>query len=228
MAQLQPIPRTPWWSKLAELLLQLAPLDTACADLYLSRARDLAELEFSLADFRALKLAEESIHPLTHRIQQALDAGDWTRVLALAQELASTKRVVQEHGWLRRLGEHLYEGREISGQKREPSALRDAALVKLAQLADLDREWSPRYREREAALRAARMAEERAPQEGLDLEERAREAFSSGDLVTLQTIAARIEGSTLDPQVQEEEAEWRGSTRGTTSSSNGAGPSSHR
>jgi hypothetical protein len=198
MAQLQPIPRTPWWSKLAELLLQLVPLDTAYADLYLSRARELAEPEFSLDEFRALKLAEESIHPLTRRIEQALDSGEWTQVRALAQELESRMRVVQEYGSLRRLGEHLYDGQQIdatsfSGAGREPSAVRDAALAKLSQLADIDREWSVRYRAREAALREARLTEESAPQESVELEERARDAFTSGDLVALQAIAARID-----------------------------------
>jgi hypothetical protein len=213
MVQLQPIPRIPWWSTMAELLLQLAFLDTAHADLYLSRARGLAEPEFSLADFRALKLAEESIRPLSRSLQQALDAGEWTRVRALAQELDSKKRIVEEHGSLRRLGEHLYDGREIqvapsspglhgfrSGDGHEPSALRDTALAKLSLLADLDREWSASYREREVALREARLTDESAPRESIELEERARDAFTSGDLVALQEIAARIERSALDPQ----------------------------
>jgi hypothetical protein len=78
--------------------------------------------------------------------------------------------------------------------------LRDTALAKLSQLADLDREWSASYREREVALREARLTDESAPRESIELEERARDAFTSGDLVALQEIAARIERSALDPQ----------------------------
>jgi hypothetical protein len=206
MDQLQPIPRTPWWSKLAELLLQLVPLDTAYADLYVLRARDLAEPEFSLADFRALNLADESIHSLTRQVQEALDSGHWARVRALAQELESKKRLVQDGGSLRQLGEHLYERHDIhvdpfspgfhwfhSRHEHDLSALRDAALAKLSQLADLDLGWSVRYREREAALRTTRLAQESAPRDSVDLQERARQAFASGDLVALQKIAARIQ-----------------------------------
>src|SRR5262249_18025649 len=140
---------------------------------------------------------------LTRHIQEALDSGRWTRVRALAQELESKKRVVQDNGSLRRLGELLYGGHEIHVDpfspgfhwfhlQQELSALRHAALAKLSELADLDRKWSVRYREREAALRAARLVEDCAPQENVDLGERAREAFTSGDLLALQKIAERI------------------------------------
>ena len=212
MAHPQPIPRTPWWCKLAELLLQLVQLDTAYADLYLRRARDLAEPEFSLADFQALKLADERIHSLPRHIQEALASGRWPQVRVLAQELESKKRLVEDLASVRRLGEHLYGAHEIhvdpfspgfhwfhSRQEHGLSPLRDAALSKLAQLANLDAEWSVRYQEREASLRAVRLADESAPQGRLSLEERAREALKSGDLATLQAIAARIEAGASAP-----------------------------
>ena len=212
MARAQPLPSSPSWSDLAELLLQLVPLDTAYADLYLRRARDLAEPRFSIADFRALTLADEAIRSLPGHIQEAIDSGRWTQVRALAQELDSKRRLVEDRGSLRTLGEQLYGAHGIqvdpfspgfhwfhSRQERELSPLREAALAKLTQLAHLDREWTARYQEREAGLRAARLAEESAPQESLNLEEQAREAFTSGNLAALEKIAARIEAGGAGP-----------------------------
>jgi len=213
MARAQPIPSSPSWSDLAELLVQLAPLDTAYADLYLQRARALAEPRFSMADFQALRLADEGIHSLPGRIQEAMDSGRWAQVRALAQELDSKRRLVEDRGSLRRLGEHLYAAHELyvdpfspgfhwfhSRQQHELAPLRDAALARLTQLGQLDREWTARYQEREAGLRAALLAEESAPEASVNLEERAREALTSGNLAALEEIAARIEGGGAGPR----------------------------
>src|SRR5678815_790963 len=59
MTQHQPLPSSESWVKQAELLLELLPLDTAYADLYLERARQLAAAVLSPVDYRALKLADE-------------------------------------------------------------------------------------------------------------------------------------------------------------------------
>jgi hypothetical protein len=212
MARTQPVPSSASWVELAELLLQLVPLDTANADLYLRRARQLAEPRLSLDDYRALKLADEGVHSLPGQIQEAIDGGRWSQVRALAQELESKKRLVEDRGSLRRLGEHLYETQQIQvdpfspgfhwfhrRQERELVPLRDAALAKLAQAASLDGEWRLHYQEREEALRSARLGEDTAPQESVNLEQRAREALASGSLAALQKIAERIEVSGAGP-----------------------------
>jgi len=213
------------------LLLQLVPLDTAYADLYLRRARELAEPRLSLADFHALTLADEGIHSLPGQIQEALDSGRWSQVRALAQELEAKRRLMEDRGSLRRLGEHLYETHDIHvdpfspgfywfhrRQERELGPLRDAAVAKLAEAAALDGEWRARFQERGNALRSARLGEvkDAAPTESLNLEQRAREALASGNLGALQEIAERIETggtggtgpstSTSDQQVPETEA----------------------
>jgi hypothetical protein len=226
MARTQPLPSPASWVDLAELLLQLAPLDTAYADLYLRRARELAEPRLSRADFQALKLADEGVHSLPGQIQEAIDSGRWSQVRALAQELEAKKRLVEDRGSLRRLGELLYERHDIQvdpfspgfhwfhhRRERELGPLRDGALAKLAQAAGLDGEWKARYQERAHALRSARLGEDTAPAESLNLEQRAREALASGSLGALQKIAERIEASgagpstsTSDQQVPEIEA----------------------
>jgi hypothetical protein len=212
MARTQPLPSSASWVDLAELLLQLAPVDTAYADLYLRRARDLAKPRLSPADHRALKLADEGIHSLPGQIQEAIDSARWNQVRALAQELEAKKQLVEDRGSLRRLGEHLYETHDIyvdpfspgfhwfhRRQERELGALRDGVLTKLAQAASLDGEWRARYREREEALRSARLGEEAAPTESINLEQRAREALASGSLGALQKIAERLEASGAGP-----------------------------
>ena len=73
MTQHQPLPSSESWVKQAELLLELLALDTAYADLYLRRARQLAAAGLSPVDYRALKLADEGAHSLPGRIQQAIE-----------------------------------------------------------------------------------------------------------------------------------------------------------
>ena len=213
MARSQAVTPSTSWVDLAELLLQLVPVDTAYADLYLRRARELAEPRLSLADYRALKLAEEGVHSLPGEIQEAFDSGKWSQVRALAQELEAKKRLVEDRGPLRRLGEHLYETHEIhvdpfspglywfqGRQERELGALRDSALPKLAQAASLDSEWRAHYQERHAALRSARLGETTAPVESVSLEQRAREALASGNFGALQKIAEQIETTGTGPR----------------------------
>jgi len=113
MARNQPLPSSASWVEQTELLLELLPLDTAYADLYLGRARQLAAAELSPVDYRALKLADEGVHSLPGRIQQAIDDGRWTEVRALAEELEAKKRLIDDRGFLRTLGEKLHETGEI-------------------------------------------------------------------------------------------------------------------
>ncbi|HTP30035.1 MAG TPA: hypothetical protein VMK12_30800, partial [Anaeromyxobacteraceae bacterium] len=188
--------------KRAELLLELLRLDTTYADLYLGRARELAAAELSPADYRALKLADEGVHSLPGRIQQAIDDGRWSEVRALAEELEAKKRLLEDRGSLRSLGEKLHETEEIHvdpfspgfhwfqrREQRELGPLRDATVAKFAQAARLDPDWRRLYQEREEALRSVRLGEISAPRTSLDLEQQARDALAAGSFAALQRIA---------------------------------------
>jgi hypothetical protein len=212
MAQNQPLTSSASWVKQAELLLELLPLDTAYADLYLRRARQLAAGELSPVDYRALKLADEGVHSLPGQIQQAIDVGRWKEVRALAEELEAKKRLLDDRGLLRGMGEKLHETDEIyvdpfspgfhwfqRREQRELGPLREASLAKFGQAARLDPDWRRRYQEREEALRSVRLVESSAPKTSLDLEQQARDALASGSFAALQKIAARIEAAGVGP-----------------------------
>jgi hypothetical protein len=210
--QNQALPSSASWVKQAELLLELLTLDTAYADLYLGRARQLAAAELSPLDYRALKLADEGVHSLPGRIQEAIDVGRWSEVRALAEELEAKKRLRDDRDLLRSLGEKLHETDEIHvdpfspgfhwfqrREQRELGPLRDASVAKFGQAARLDPDWRRLYQEREEALRSLRLGESSAPKRSLDLEQQARDALASGSFAALQKIAARIEATGAGP-----------------------------
>jgi hypothetical protein len=194
------------------LLLELLTLDTAYADLYLGRARQLAAAELSPVAYRALKQADEGVHSLPGRIQQAIDVGTWSEVRALAEELEAKKRLLEDRGVLRSLGEKLHATDEIHvdpfspgfhwfqrREQREVEPLRDASVAKFGQAARFDPDWRRLYQEREQALRSLRLGESSAPRKSLDLEQQARDALASGSFAALQKIAARIEATGAGP-----------------------------
>ncbi len=212
MARNQPLPSSESWVKQAELLLELLPLDTAYADLYLERARQLAAAVLSPVDYRALKLADEAAHSLPGQIQQAIDDRKWSEVRALAEELEAKKRLLDDRGFLRSLGEKLHETDEIHvdpfspgfhwfqrREQRELGPLRDATAAKFGQAARLDPDWRRLYQEREEALKSVRLGESSVPRTSLDLEQQARDALASGSFSALQKIAERIEATGASP-----------------------------
>lgn len=212
MTQNQPLPSSESWVKQAELLLELLSLDTAYADLYLGRARQLAAAGLSPADYRALKLADEGVHSLPGRIQQAFDDGKWREVRALAEELQAKKRLQDDRGFLIGLGEKLYQTDEIHvdpfspgfhwfqrREKRELGPLRDASVAKFGQAARIDPDWRRFYQEREEALRSVQLGETSVAGRSPDLEQQARDALASGSYAVLQEIAERIEATGAGP-----------------------------
>jgi len=207
MANHESSPSPASWVEQVEQALQLIPLDTAYADLYRHRARQLAAAQLSGSDFRALKLAEEGVHLIPGHLQQAVDGARWDEVRKLAAELEAKRRLVADRGHLGKIGEQLYQDGEIHidpfspgfhwlhrREERELGPLRDAAIARLVQAIRVDPEWSALYQDRLGALRAVRIGESAAPRAGEeeDLEQRAREALASGNLVALQTVAARL------------------------------------
>jgi hypothetical protein len=209
MARKESSPSPPSWVPRAELLLELSRLDTAYADLYRQRARQLASDELSPMDFRALKNAEQMVESLPSDIQRAMDDGKWDQVRTLTEQLGTKQRDLAERGALKKLGERLYEEEEIQvdpfspgfywyhrREERQLPALRDEALARLEQASRIDPEWKPFYQERREGLKAVQLAEPSKRQSGsvgqAELEQRAREALSQGNLDELKKLAGSL------------------------------------
>jgi len=207
---------SPTWVTRTELLLELVRLDTAYGDLYRQRARQLAAKEFSASDFKALQNAEEAIESLPEDIRRAMDDGKWDQVKKLTDELGAKQRFVQERGSLRKIGERLYEDEAVHvdpfspgfywyhrREERALPALRDDALSKLGQAAQIDPEWKALYEERQQGLKAVRLAEPSAAGTSAkgrgEIEQRAREALASGNLEELQKLAGSLQQSGTGP-----------------------------
>jgi len=201
-------PSSPPWVARTELLLELVRLDTAYGDLYRDRARQIAEPELSASDFQALKSSEQAIESLPEDIRRAMDDGKWDQVKTLTDELGAKQRFVAERGPLRKIGERLYEDEAIHvdpfspgfywylrREERQLPGMRDEVLTKLRQAAAIDPEWKPHYEEREKGLRELRFADaggaDAAKGRG-EIEQRAREALSSGNLEELQKLAGSL------------------------------------
>jgi hypothetical protein len=189
----------------AELVLQLVPVDTAYADLYRFRARQLAASELSAVDFRALKLAEEGLHSIPGEIQRAMDERTWEQVQKLTQDLRAKQRLLEDRGSVRKIGESLYEDNVIyvdpfspgfcwyhRREERELGSLRDAALGLFGQAARIDPEWKRLYEDRQRDLKTVRLTEPSGSEKPRDMEQRAREALASGKFDELERLAASI------------------------------------
>jgi hypothetical protein len=201
---------SPTWVARTELLLELVRLDTAYADLYRQRARQIAAPELSASDFKALQNAEAAVESLPGDIRRAMDDGKWDEVKRLTDELGAKQRFMAERGPLRKLGQRLYEDEAIHvdpfspgfywyhrREERQLPGLRDDALSKLGQAAQLDPEWKALYDERQQSLKAVRLAEPSASAGAAkgrgEMEQRAREALASGNLEELQKLAGNLQ-----------------------------------
>jgi hypothetical protein len=210
MARKDPSSSSPPWVARTELLLELVRLDTAYADLYRERARQIAAPELAESDFKALKNAEQSVEDLPADIRRAMDDGKWEQVKKLTDELASKQRFVQERGPLRKIGERLYEDEAIHvdpfspgfywyhrREERQLPALRADAVSKLVRAAEIDSEWKALYQERAKALKAVRVAEPSASDGEVkgrgQMEQRARDALAAGNLEELQKLAGTLQ-----------------------------------
>ncbi|RPH65555.1 MAG: hypothetical protein EHM78_25180 [Myxococcaceae bacterium] len=200
---------SPAWVARTELLLDLVRLDTAYADLYRQRAREIAASEFSGLDFKALKNAEQAVQELPADIRRGMDDGKWDQVKKLTDELGAKQRFLQERGSLHKIGERLYEDVAIHvdpfspgffwyhrREERQLPGLRDEAMGKLGRAAEIDPEWKPLYQERAKGLKAVRLAEPSASAGAAkgrgEMEQRAREALAAGNLEELQKLAGNL------------------------------------
>ena len=216
MARTDSSTSSPAWVARTELLLELVRLDTAYADLYRQRARQIAASELSELDFKALKNAEHLVEELPRDIRHAMDDGKWDQVKKLTDELGAKQRFVQERGSLRKVGERLYEDAAIHVDPFSPGfywyhrreegqlpAMRDDAVGKLTHAAEIDPEWKPLYLDRAKALKAVRLGE-RSASTGAgsgrgEMEQRAREALASGNLEELQKLAGSLQQTAAGP-----------------------------
>ena len=209
MARTDTAPPPPPWLAQAELLLDLAQLDTAFGDLYRQRARQLAAKDLSPMDFRALQNAEQAVASLPSDIQNAMDDGKWEQVGTLTEQLAGKQRFVAERGPFKRVGERLYQEEEVFVDPFSPGfywyhrrdeqqlpALRDETRAKLEQAAAADPEWKALYQQRREAIGAVQLAEPSVRPKGRgEMEQRARQALSQGNLEELKKLAGSMSQS---------------------------------
>jgi hypothetical protein len=194
----------------AEDLLEVAKADTAHADLFLQRARELLSAELSETQYAALAALDAEAVALTNRIAEAMDGGDWKRVRELTSDAARIERARSDRAPLRSLAERVYGFGEVlvdpfspglSGlagvQERDLPARRDLAVKRLERLREVDPPWADLYDARRKALAALRLAA--TPPEPADeeasaaaLEARARKALADGDLAAVERLSAQL------------------------------------
>jgi hypothetical protein len=149
------------------------------------------------------------VESLPSEIQRAMTDGKWDEVSKLTQQLTAKQRDLAERGSLKKLGGALYEEKTIQvdpfspgfywysrREEKQLPALQDEAVARLDQAARIDPEWKPLYQERREALKAVELAEPSARRTGsggrAELEQRAREALSQGNLEELQKLAGNL------------------------------------
>ena len=94
--------------QVADELLEVAKADTAFADLYLQRARELLSTELTEAQYGALEGLDQEVASLTSRIAAAVEERDWERVRDLAGRGAELKRVLSESAPIRPVAARVY------------------------------------------------------------------------------------------------------------------------
>jgi hypothetical protein len=196
--------------RLAAELAEVARSDTAYADLFLRRARELLSPVLSEAQYAAHPDLEVEADNLTSRIANAMDVGDWATVRQLTAEVARVKRAASESKPVLEVAARVYDfdailvdpfSPGIAGlaglPERELGALRDRAVARLARLESADPPWAELYRSRRAALAALRLealdsgpADAKPTAAGLGA--RARKALENGDLAQLEQLSAQL------------------------------------
>lgn len=196
--------------RLADELLALARVDTAYADLYFQRARELLSTEMTEAQFEAMRDMDAEVPALQNRIANAMEVGDWPQVRTLTARLSEQKRRLAERQGARGVAERVYGAFEplidafspgihgLAGVTEQAlPALRDDGVRRLERLGDADADWKDLYDARRTALSGlpvgggAAGAPEAATS-GASLRAQAQAALQSGDLARLEKLAAEI------------------------------------
>ena len=156
-------------SRVASDLRVMANADTAFADLYEQRARQLTPMDLSEAQQAARASLEREIARLMSHVPTAADARDWRRLGELTEEVAGCSRVLAEDASTRRRSARTDDvvalvdpfSPGLSGvagiPERELPALRDAAVVRLENLRVADPAWADLYENRRKALARVRL-----------------------------------------------------------------------
>lgn len=196
--------------RLPDELLELARVDTAYADLYLQRGRELLTAELSEAQFAALKDMDAEVPNLQNRIANAMEVGEWQQVQELTARLSDLKRTLTERQGARGVAKRVYGPFEplvdafspgIQGLAGVPEqnlgALRDQGVRRLERLGAADPEWKELYEARRATLAALKLGGVASSAPGAaptaaNLRAQAQAALASGDLARLQKLAGEI------------------------------------
>ena len=210
-------------------LLDLAKADTAFADLFLGRARELMILELTEEQHAALSGLDDEVAGLTNQVASAMETEDWPQVRELTSRLTALKRTVSERAEIRGLASRLYGFDDIlvdpfspgiaalaGVPERELPSFRDAAVKRLERLRGADPGWADLYEARRQALSALQLASASALEEGAPtksvagLRARAQKALAEGDLAQLEQLSTQI----MEAESREGTAGGPGGARG--------------
>jgi hypothetical protein len=197
------------WALAAELL-EVSKVDTAYADLYLQRARELMSSELTEAQRAAFRSLDKEIASLTSRTEEAVQHRDWRLVRELTARATDLARARTEQAPLQAIAERIHGFDEIlvdpfspgtsllaGVQDRDLPALRDGAMKRLERLRAGDPVWSELYERRRRALAEARCTAVSAGSGDAGspaaLEAQAQAALAKGDLAELNQLSARLE-----------------------------------
>lgn len=208
MSPSNPVERKERW-RLADELLELARVDTAYADLYFQRGRELLGSEMTEAQFASLKDMDAEAPLLQNRIANAMEIGEWPKVQELTARLSELKRTLAERQGARGLAERTYGPFEplvdafspgihgLAGvAEQDLPALREQGVRRLERLRDADSDWRELYEARRAAMAAMTLGESASSTSGAApaarLRAQAQAALVSGDLTRLQKLAGEL------------------------------------
>lgn len=195
---------------IANELLEVATADTAFADVYMQRARELVSAELTDVQYAALEELDDEVANLTNRIGAAIADRDWSLARDLTSRAADLKRTVSEQGPIRSIAARVYGfdnvlvdpfSPGISGlagvAELELPALRDGAVKRLARLQAADPTWADLYEARRKALGTLRFGASPAAAEDATvtveaLQARAQTALLRGDLAQVQQLSTQL------------------------------------
>jgi hypothetical protein len=196
--------------QLAEELLEVAKADTAFADLYLQRARELMSTELTEAQYGALEDFDREVARLTSRIAAAIEERDWERVRDLTDRGTELKRVLSNRAPIRPIAARVYGFDQllvdpfspgINGlagvADREVPSLRDVAVKRLERLRAVDPAWADLYTARRNALAGLRLGAASSVAEDGDssaaaLQARIQKALADGNFAQVHELSRQL------------------------------------
>jgi hypothetical protein len=196
--------------QLADELLEVARADTAFADLYLQRARELLSTELTEAQYGALEGLDQEVATLTSRVAAAVEGRDWECVRDLTGRGAELRRVLSSRAPIRTVAARVYGFEQllvdpfspgINGlagvAERDLPSLRDVAVKRLERLRGVDPVWADLYAERRKALADLRLGAASAVAEDAGspadaLEARMQKALADGNFAQLHELSRQL------------------------------------